>query len=251
MNDIVVKCTGLLPAQRGSLPPLNLSLQRATLACLTGPSDSGKTQCLRLLGGLDPPAAGSLELLGRDVWRLDDAARRELRKRVGYVLPNSGLQSSADALQNLTMPADYHRTDSAGGIERRARELLRWLDYPDEYIARPAAELPPCHQRMVAIARCLMLDPEILFVDDAFALCDPEALERLAARYLEMKNSFRMTLVLATDDAGFARQYADMLIEIQPDGLRIHENRPQPDPDGFLRLLNSEGVDDYTRAIEG
>lgn len=251
MKDIVVKCTDLSSAQRGSLPPLNLSLERGTIACLTGPSDSGKTLCLRLLGGLDPPTVGSLELLGHDVWRLDDAARRELRKRVGYVLPNSALQSSADVLQNLALPADYHRTDSAGGIERRARELLRWLDYPDEYIARSAAELPPCHQRMVAIARCLMLEPEILFVDDAFAQCDPQTRERLAARYLEMKNSFGMTLILATDDAGFARQYADVLIDMRPGGLRTHDNRPESDPDGFLRLLNREGVDDYTRAIEG
>lgn len=251
MSDIVIKCTHLATARSESLPEFNLSLGRGALACLLGPSDSGKTLGLRLLGGLDRPAGGSLELLGLDVWRLDDAARRELRKRVGYVPANSALLSSADALQNLTMPADYHRPGEAADSERQARNLLQWLDYPQEYIARPAAELTPCHQRMIAIARCLMLRPEILFIDDAFAMCDPAVRAALAARCLELKHRFNMTLVLATDDTEFANRYADVLLYLLPQGLRVHDNRPQAGPDGFLRLLNREGVDDYTRAIEG
>jgi ABC-type proline/glycine betaine transport system ATPase subunit len=251
VSDIAIRCVRLSSALRESLPEFNLSLERGTLACLLGPSDSGKTLGLRLLGGIDPPAGGSLELLGRDVWSLDDPARRELRKRAGYVPPNSGLLSSADALQNLTLPADYHRTGDAGDIERRARELLQWLDYPEEYIARPASELPPCHQRILAIARCLMLEPEILFVDDAFAMCDPVMRAALARRCLEMKTRLGMTLVLATDDTEFARRYADVLLYLLPQGLRVHDNRSRSGPDDFLRLLNREGVDDYTRAIEG
>jgi ABC-type methionine transport system ATPase subunit len=251
MSDIILKCTNLISPQRESLPPIDLQLERNTLACLAGPADSGKTFCLRLLGGLDEPTGGSLEILGRDVWKLDAAARRELRRQVGYVLPNSALLSAADALQNLSLPADYHRTDTATGIEQRARQLLQWLDYPAKYLATPAAELPACHQRLVAIARCLMLSPEILFVDDAFAYCDRAMRAGLAARYLDMKTQLDMTLVLATDDMEFARQYADVLLYILPQGLRIHDNRSEADRDGFLRLLNREGVDDYTRAIEG
>ena len=249
MSETALRCTGLRAQQRESLPEINLSLEHNTLACLVGPSDSGKTLCLRLLGGLDAPASGSLEIFGRDVWRLDDASRRLLRRRIGYVLPNSALLSSADAMQNLILPADYHQLDSAEGIERRARRLLEWLGYPSGYNSRPAAELPPCHQRMVAIARCLMLDPEILFVDDAFVLCDPELRSGLARRYLDMKNRLNMTLVLATDDMEFARRFADVLLYILPQGLRVHDNRTGPDE--FLHLLNREGVDDYTRAIEG
>lgn len=247
----MIKCANLLSSQRESLPPLDLQLERNTLTCLTGPADSGKTLSLRLLGGIDEPISGTLELLGHDVWKLDDRARRQLRRRVGYVLPNNGLLSSATALQNLSLPADYHHTGTVEATEQRAKELLQWLGYPREYDDRPASELPLCHQRLVAIARCLMLSPEIVFVDDAFAFCDPPLRAHLAARYLDMKKELGMTLVLATDDVEFARQYADMLLHILPQGLRIHDNRPEADPDGFLRLLNKEGVDDYTRAIEG
>jgi ABC-type lipoprotein export system ATPase subunit len=248
MNDIILKCTNLKSRQRESLPPIDLQLERNTLACLAGPADSGKTFCLRLLGGLDEPSGGTLEILGRDVWQLDAAARRELRRQVGYVLPNSALQASADAVQNLCLAANYHGVDSA---EQKARQLLQWLDYPRKYENTPAAELSSCHQRLVAIARALMLSPEILFVDDAFAYCDRPMRAGLAARYLDMKTQLDMTLVLATDDMEFARQYADVLLYILPQGLRIHDNRSEADRDGFLRLLNREGVDDYTRAIEG
>lgn len=251
MKDIAISCKNLLSPQRESLPSFNLELERNTLACLTGPSDSGKTLSLRLLGGVDEPAGGTLEILGHDVWKLDGKARRELRKRVGYVLPNNGLQPAADALQNLSLPADYHHMDTVEGVARRAHQLLQWLGYPEEYETMPVAELPPCHQRMVAIARCLILNPEILFVDDAFAFCDRATQANLAARYLDMKQKLKMTLVLATDDMEFARQYADVLLYILPQGLRVHDNRPESGPDGFLHLLNQEGVDDYTRAIEG
>jgi ABC-type lipoprotein export system ATPase subunit len=250
VNESVIKCTDLVSPQRKSPPPFNLELTRNTLACLVGPNDSGKSLSLRLLGGIDEPAGGTLELLGYDVWQMDDRARRKLRKRVGYVLPNNGLLSTADALQNLSLPADYHDTDTAEGVARRAHQLLQWLDCPSEYYTRPAAELPPCYQRLVAIARCLMLNPEILFVDDAFAFCDRAMQSRLAARYVEMKKQLKMTLVLATDDMEFAQQYADVLLYILPQGLRIHD-RQGTGPDEFLHLLNQEGVDDYTRAIEG
>jgi ABC-type lipoprotein export system ATPase subunit len=245
VNEIILKCTGLVSPQRESLLPLTLSLERNTLTCLSGPTDSGKTLCLRLLGGIDEPAAGTLEILGRDIWKLPDAERRQLRRRIGYVLPNNGLLSSATALQNLKLPADYHNIDTAEGTEQRARQLLQWLGYPDEYTQRMAAELPPCHQRLVALARCLILNPEILFVDDAFAGCDRAMQSHVAARFLDMKQQLKMTLVLSTDDEEFARQNANVLLP----GARIQDNRTEPDD--FLHLLNEEGVDDYTRAIEG
>ncbi len=249
MNEIILKCTNLVSPER-NLPPLNLLLERNTLACLMGPADSGKTLSLRLLGGIDQPAAGTLEILGHDVWKLSNAERLKLRRRIGYVLPNNGLLSSANALQNLSLPADYHNMDTVEGTARRARQLLQWLGYPDENTERMAAELPPCHQRLVALARCLMLNPEIRVVDDAFAFCDRRMQTRLAARFLDMKNQLKMTLVLATDNEEFARRYADLLLYILPEGLRIHDNGLRSGPDNFLHLLNREGVDDYTRAIE-
>jgi ABC-type lipoprotein export system ATPase subunit len=246
MSDIVLKCTNLL-SPGGSLPPINLQLEHNILACLVGPADSGKTSSLRLLAGLDEPAGGTLEILGRDVWKLDAAARDEVRQQVSYVLPNRTLLPSADALQNLSLHGDYQREDAG----QKAQQWLQWLDYPRKYQAIPVGELPQCYQRMVAIARGLMPEPQLLFVDDAFAYCDRAMRAGLAARYLDMKTQFDMTLVLATDDMEFARQYADVLLYILPQGLRIHDNRSEADRDGFLRLLNQEGVDDFTRAIEG
>jgi ABC-type lipoprotein export system ATPase subunit len=246
VNEIILKCTGLASPHPESLAPLNLSLERNTLTCLTGPADSGKTLCLRLLGGIDEPAAGMLEILGCDVWKLDDTGRRQLRKRIGYVLPNNGLLSSVNALQNISLPADYHNTDTVEGTAQRARQLLQWLGYPDAYAERAAAELPPCYQRVVALARCLMLNPKILFVDDVFAGCDRAMQSRLVACFLDMKRRLKMTLVLSTNDVDFARQYADVLIDVR---ARIQGDRAEPDD--FLHLLNEEGVDDYTRAIEG
>lgn len=226
MSDIVLECTNLLPripvVEKGA--GLTLHLARNTLTCLVGPNDSGKTSYLRLLAAVDPPASGSLRILGQDTSTLDGPAWRHLRQQAGYVLPNSALLSSQSVLQNVALPAQYHYQhgrDTRDHAVKQAISLLQWLGCtadPDEL----PEYLPAYQQKLVAIGRCLILNPQILFIDEAFAFMDAQSCLKIARSYLAMRNERNITLLLATSDLIFAKEHADRFIFICPQGPKVY-----------------------------
>lgn len=226
MNDPVLECKNLLPqipvVTEGT--GITLQLARRSLTCLVGPGDSGKTSYLRLLAAVDPPAGGSLRIFGQDTATLDIPAWRRLRQQAGYVLPNSALLSSQSVLQNVTLPAQYHYQHGRDTLDhsvKQATVLLEWLGFtadPDEM----PGYLPAYQQKLVAIARCLMLSPQILFIDEAFAFMDAPSCREIAQRYLAMRNELNITLVLATSDLVFARKHADQFIFTRPEGPKVY-----------------------------
>lgn len=224
----VLECTNLRPR----IPVveedagLTLQLEPDTITCLIGPGDSGKTSYLRLLAAVDPPAAGSLRILGQDTSTLDGPAWRRLRQQAGYVLPNSALLSSQSVLQNVALPAQYHYQhgrDTFDHAVKQATELLLWLGCtadPDEL----PEYLPAYQQKLVAIARCLILNPQMLFIDEAFAFMDAQSCREIAKRYLAMRNERNITMVLATSDLAFAKEHADRFIFTGPKGAKVYSD---------------------------
>lgn len=217
MNGPVLECINLRPripaVEEGA--GLTLQLGPDTITCLIGPGDSGKTSYLRLLAAVDPPAAGSLRILGQDT-----------STRVGYVLPNSALLSSQSVLQNVALPAQYHYQRGRDMLDQavdQAIALLQWLGYsadPDEL----PEYLPAYQQKLVAIARCLILNPQILFIDEAFAFMDAPSCREIATRYLAMRNERHITLILATSDLAFAKEHADRYIFTGPKGPKVYSD---------------------------
>lgn len=228
MNGPVLECINLRPripvVEEGA--GLTLQLGPDTITCLIGPGDSGKTSYLRLLAAVDPPAAGSLRILGQDTSTLDGPAWRRLRQRVGYVLPNSALLSSQSVLQNVALPAQYHYQRGRDMLDQavdQAIALLQWLGYsadPDEL----PEYLPAYQQKLVAIARCLILNPQILFIDEAFTFMDAPSCREIATRYLAMRNERNITLILATSDLAFAKEHADRYIFTGPKGPKVYSD---------------------------
>lgn len=226
MNEPVLECSGLLP--NTPVVPANagitLQLGRSSLTCLVGPGDSGKTSYLRLLAAVDPAAGGNLKILGQDTSMLKESEWRRLRQQAGYVLPNSALLSSQSVLQNVALPAQYHYQHGRYAHDHsvnQATALLEWLECaadPDEL----PEYLSTYQQRLVAIARCLMLNPQILFIDEAFAFMDAQSCRKIAQRYLAMRNELNLTLVLATCDLVFAKEHADRFIFTRPEGPKIY-----------------------------
>lgn len=226
MSEPVLECVNLRPR----IPVvekdagLTLQLEPNTITCLIGPGDSGKTSYLRLLAAVDPPADGRLRILGQDASTLDGPAWRRLRRQAGYVLPSSALLSSQSVLQNVALPAQYHYQqgrDTFDRAEDQAISLLQWLEYtadPDEL----PEYLPAYQQKLVTIARCLILDPQILFIDEAFALMDAQSCRKIARRYLAMRNERNITLILATSDLAFAKENADRFIFTGPKAPKVY-----------------------------
>lgn len=246
MNEPALECTNLLP-QTPAIPEhagITLQMARRSLTCIVGPSDSGKTSYLRLLAAVDPPAGGNLRILGQDTSVLSGSEWRRLRQQAGYVLPNSALLSSQSVLQNVALPAQYHSRQDRNmpdDAAKRAAALLAWLDCTANPNELPEY-LPAYQQKLVAIARCLILDPQILFIDEAFAFMDAQSCRRIAQRYLAMRNELNITLVLATSDLAFAKEHADRFVFTRPLGPKVYADWISASRD------EDEAVQDFIRS---
>jgi ABC-type multidrug transport system ATPase subunit len=197
---------------------LSLDAEPGRIICLVGPNGSGKTAYLRALAGVDP-AAGELRILDQDVSTLDTPAWRKLRCHVAFIGEGAPLLSVVDGITNVTLPALYHRLGTRDAIQTQALELLRFLDYPGQQDALPAYLNQ--HQRLLlAIARCLMLSPALIFLDEPFHMTDEECRKRESDIYIKLARERGLAVVVSTHNLGFVKRHAQQIVFIHPQGVQ-------------------------------
>lgn len=202
-----------------SCAALDFSAVPGRLVCLIGPGGGGKTTWLRTLAGVDPPATGRLALLGQDVGRLDTPGWRRLRCRAAFLAAGAPLLSVVDGLNNVMLPALYHRLGSPETVRAQALETLAYLDYRGSSETLPAYLSP--HQRLLlAIARCLMLSPELLFLDEPFHMTDDACRRREAEIYRRLTRERGLSMFVATHNLGFVKRQADDILFVHAGGVR-------------------------------
>ena len=155
-----------------------LSLERGELAVLAGPSGSGKTTLLNLLGLLDRPDSGRLELLGEDVSTLDDRGRARLRReKLGFVFQSHQLVPVLSAEENVAL-ALWIRGLPEDECRDRARKALASVGLSGMEGRRPDAMSGGQRQR-VAVARAIVGEPALVLADEPTASLDSETAARL------------------------------------------------------------------------
>jgi ABC-type polar amino acid transport system ATPase subunit len=176
---------------------LSFTAARGELLALMGPSGTGKTSVLRAIAGLDPVAAGVVQVDGR----------------VGIVFQFHHLFANMTALENVWLAPVHVLERSREDAERRGRELLEMLGVGERADARPH-ELSGGESQRVAIARALAMDPPVLLMDEPTASLDQARRDELAATLRDLAAQGR-TVVVATHDAEFARACATRVIRLE------------------------------------
>lgn len=189
---------------------------------IVGPSGCGKSTLLNVLAGIDAPTAGTVELLGNDLGRLDERARARLRLlRVGFVFQRFHLLPVLTAAENIELPmaeAGVARRDR----RQRSRELLDFVGLGGRTDHRPP-QLSGGEQQRVAIARAVANQPDVVFADEPTGELD----SRTSAQILELFSSLNAhgtTLLTVTHDPEIARR-ARRVIEMS-DGRIVSDGRP-------------------------
>jgi predicted ABC-type transport system involved in lysophospholipase L1 biosynthesis ATPase subunit len=196
-----------------ALRGVTLAFQPGERVALVGKSGSGKSTLLNLLGGLDRPTAGSVEVAGRDLARLNARALADYRLRtVGVVFQAFNLMASCTALQNVELPMLFAGVPPRERREK-ARRALAEVGLAGRVHHRPA-EMSGGEGQRVAIARALVNEPAVVLADEPTGNLDSPTAAVVMDLLLGHVRARGMTLVLVTHDEELARRTADRIVRL-------------------------------------
>jgi lipoprotein-releasing system ATP-binding protein len=193
------------PTPRGPLTVLSdvsFSLAPGDAAAVMGPSGSGKSSLLYILGALEPPSSGTVTIDGCNPFTLDAAKAAAFRNRaIGFVFQDHCLLPQLTVLENVLIPTLVATGD--GDSRARATQLIDRVGLRDRIEHRPS-ELSGGERQRVAIARALVRNPQLVLCDEPTGNLDRSAADSVATVLLDLATHERATLVIVTHSAALA-----------------------------------------------
>ncbi|MCP2324196.1 putative ABC transport system ATP-binding protein [Hamadaea flava] len=195
-----------------ALDGLSLEIHAGEAVAVMGPSGCGKSTLLNMIAGLDRPTAGTVEVHGEDLGRLNETKLALFRRhRIGMIFQFFNLLDDLSALDNVALAAQLAGT-AAGPARTRALELFDELGIADRRDVYPAA-LSGGERQRVAVARALMNRPALLLADEPTGALDSRAGEQVMDLLLDL-HQIGQTLLIVTHDERLATRCASRLIEL-------------------------------------
>lgn len=208
----ITKSFGSLEVLKG----IDLTIRQGEVVAIVGKSGAGKTTLLQILGTLDRPDSGEVEINGTAVHRLKEKQLADFRNRnIGFVFQFHQLLPEFTALENVMIPALIARTKTSVA-ENRAKELLDFLNLSDRMKHKPA-ELSGGEKQRVAVARALINSPAVIFADEPSGSLDTAHKLELHRLFFELRNQLNQTFVIVTHDESLSGM-SDRVIHMR-DGL--------------------------------
>ena len=204
----VDRLTKEYPTPRGPLTVLSdvsFSLAPGDAAAVMGPSGSGKSSLLYLLGALEPPSSGTMTLDGQDPCALAPAALAAFRNTaIGFVFQDHCLLPQCTVLENVLIPTLVARSD--GDDTARARLLIDQVGLGDRIDHRPG-ELSGGERQRVAIARALIRRPRLLLCDEPTGNLDRAAADNVASLLVDLHQRQQSILIVVTHSVQLASRF--------------------------------------------
>ena len=187
------------------LDQLDLKVASGEAVSIVGPSGSGKTTLLNILGALDTPTSGAVEIGGQKLNELDEAATAQFRNRsIGFIFQLHYLLPQCSVLDNVLVPRLAGGwEESAADTRGRAEALLEEVGLKDRLTHKPS-QLSGGEQLRVAIARSLINEPKIILADEPTGSLDPSTGEKVADLLIEANQGKGVALVVVTHNPGLA-----------------------------------------------
>lgn len=265
LNSVEVAALDTHYGERQILHGVNLEVRKGEIMVIMGGSGSGKTTLLNHLLGLLSPSSGTIRILGQDLGRLSPMQRQQLRTRTGVAFQSGALFSSMTIGDNIALPLREHTDLDETTIGIMTRLKLEVVSLAGFENLKPA-ELSGGMIKRAALARAIVMDPELLFCDEPSAGLDPVVASSIDDLILRLRDAMGMSIVVVTHDLDSTFKIADRICVLDrgkvlaldtveairaSTDIRIQNllNRRTEeaalDPDAYLRrLLGGDGATD-------
>jgi len=214
---MIIKATDLTTkfGERVIHDGLNFHVNEAEIYGLLGGSGTGKSTLMKTMIYLKEPSAGKVEMLGRDLWSLDEAARQEMKLACSVMFQFGALYTSMNVLENIYILLKEY----SGMSERSMREIaMFWLQkvgLSENVALQYPSELSGGMKKRVAMARALVLSPKILFLDEPNSGLDPSSARAFDELVVELRDTLGVTVVMVTHDIDSICMILDRFLILQ------------------------------------
>ena len=205
------------------LKGINLEVQRGEVVVIIGPSGVGKSTLLHLIGSLDKPTSGNIQIDGQNIFELNDQKLASFRnENIGFVFQFHHLLPEFTALENVMLPGMMYRKD-LGNLEEGAKKLLTEVGLENRLHHKPN-QLSGGERQRVAVARALVNSPKLVLADEPTGNLDKNNSESLYRLILNLNEKFTQTFIIVTHNELMAMR-ANRVIELE-DGMvkNSHKN---------------------------
>ncbi|MDH5611720.1 MAG: ATP-binding cassette domain-containing protein [Gammaproteobacteria bacterium] len=215
-NELLIQCEHLVvDSEEGGKAEhqLNLQARAGDIISIIGPDQDGKINWIKTIGGIIQAKSGQLFLAGKEITQFEKDDWVRVRTQFAFMHALTTILSAANAVQNLMLPALYHKIAEASEVRARAEKLLKDID-AGNHLEQLPAHLKKEQRYKIAVARALMLEPKALLLSSPFTALELSSVSQFKQFLLNHVRENNLLLILATHDIKFALKYSDQIIYI-------------------------------------
>ncbi|WIL70140.1 betaine/proline/choline family ABC transporter ATP-binding protein [Staphylococcus cohnii] len=215
---------------------ISLEIESGEFIAFIGTSGSGKTTALRMINRMIEATEGEIAINGKNVRKMNAV---ELRRKIGYVIQQIGLMPHMTIKENIVLvPKLLKWSDEKK--EKKAKELIKLVDLPEEYLDRYPSQLSGGQQQRIGVVRALAAEQDVILMDEPFGALDPITRDTLQDLVKELQQKLGKTFIFVTHDMDEAIKLADKIC-IMSEGKVVQFDTP----DNILRHPANDFVRDF------
>jgi len=215
---------------------ISLEIESGEFIAFIGTSGSGKTTALRMINRMIEATEGEIAINGKNVRKMNAV---ELRRKIGYVIQQIGLMPHMTIKENIVLVPKLLKW-SEEKKEKKAKELIKLVDLPEEYLDRYPSQLSGGQQQRIGVVRALAAEQDVILMDEPFGALDPITRDTLQDLVKELQQKLGKTFIFVTHDMDEAIKLADKIC-IMSEGQVVQYDTP----DNILRHPANDFVRDF------